>query len=200
MKKLFPLLTLVGALLLTGLLTGCAEAPTAKVDEVQAAFTAATDQEANVYVADQFTAAQDSFAAAQAEIEVQNGKFALTRDYSRAEALLQSAADLANASVEQVAAKKEEVRVQADSLILQAQTAVAEAQALLARAPRGKEGEVALVSIREDAGSAEGMVNEAIAAQGNGEYMKALDLARAAVEKANALIAEMNTAIEKTRS
>lgn len=199
MKKL-SLLTLTSVLFLAVLATGCAQAPQAKLDEAQAALAAADEAEADVYVPEQYTAAQDSFAAAQAEIEVQNSKFALTRSYGHAEALLQSAVDVATASTEQVAAKKEEARVEADSLIVQAQAAVAQARALLAKAPRGKDGGVALVSIQEDAGSAESLLNEAVAAQQSGEYAKARDNAKAALDKANGLVAEMNQTTGAARS
>lgn len=201
MKK-NSLLTLIIAFFFAGSmgLMGCAEAPQTKVDEAQAALAAADSAEADVYAADQYVAAQDSFAAAQAEIETQNAAFGLSRDYSRAEALLQSVVDLANASTEQVASRKEETRLEAEMLLAEAQTVVAQAQELAAKAPQAAEGDVAAVSFQQDAGSAQTLLDEAAAAQMNGEFAKARDLAKEAIEKANGLIAQAGQAAGQPRS
>ena len=79
------------AMLLFALLAGCAEAPKQAIDATNAALEAAKAAEADRYAADLFNAAKDSLAAAMTEVENQNAKFALTRNYGRAQQLLDSA-------------------------------------------------------------------------------------------------------------
>lgn len=188
---------LPAALLLVVLFTGCAQVPQEKLDEAQAALLRADEAEADLYVAEQFRAAQDSFAAAQVEIEVQSGKSAFSRDYSDAEALLQSTIDAAQAAIEGVEVGKEAVRLEAEGLLAEAQAAVTRAQELLAQA---KPGDVALVSFQEDAGTVQSMLAEAATAQQNGEFARARDLAKAALDKANALIAAVSQPAGATHS
>lgn len=192
-------LWIAGLVLAGGLIAGCASAPTQQLEAAQQALQAADSAEADVYVSDLYRAAQDSLAAAQVEIEAQNARFALTRNYERAERLLQFVAETARQAMEQVAQKKEEMRVEADTLLAEARRALEQTNELLKRAPRGKEGAVALVSIREDASSVEGQINEAAAALQSGDIFRAHQLAQQARDKAVGLVEELNAAIAKTR-
>lgn len=163
-----------GSMLVVGLLlAGCASAPTEQLKAAQQALQAADSAEADVYVADLYRAAQDSLAAAQVEIEAQNARFALSRDYKRAEQLLQFVTEMAQQAVVQVADRKEALRTEAEALIAEARKALMQTHELLGRAPRGKEGAIALVSIREDATSTENLLNEAEAALARGDIFQA---------------------------
>jgi hypothetical protein len=192
------MLAWLGVIAVAIVFAGCAKEPQAEIAAARAALFTADSLEADLYVSDLYQAAQDSFAAAQAEIQVQNARSSLARDYNRAAQQLQFVAQSAAMAQEQVAARKEELRVQTDTLIAQTKWAVAEARALLAKAPRGKDGNVALVAIQEDAGTAETMLNDAIQAQAEGKVAQAHDLARSALSRANSLVEEMNQAIAKT--
>jgi len=189
-----------GGLLAIGLLwAGCASAPNEQLEAAQRALQAADSAEADVYVADLYRAAQDSLAAAQAEIEAQNARFALARDYKRAEQLLQFVAETAQQATQQVAERKEALRAETEALIAEARQALMQTHELLGRAPRGKEGAIALVSIREDATSVEGLLNEASAALERGDVFQAHQLAQQARDRAAGLVNELNEAIAKTR-
>ncbi|QXD15281.1 DUF4398 domain-containing protein [Rhodocaloribacter litoris] len=186
---------LAGLFLLAVVLTGCAQVPQQQLDTAQAALQAAAEAEANLYVADLYQALQDSLAAAQTEIETQKSRFALTRDYSRAERLLQFVTQ--TAAEAQAATQKEAMRAEAERLIAEARQALTQVQDLLAKAPRGKEGTMALVSIQTDRNNASQTLDQATTALENGKILEARDLAATALEKANLLIQELNTAIAK---
>lgn len=185
------------AVMVLAFLAGCAEAPKQEVEAANAAMQAAEQAEANRYAADQFNAAKDSLNAAQAEIENQNAKFALTRNYDRAKALLASALAGFNSAKDAAAANKEAARVAADSLSKTLAASIEEAKKLMTRAPRGKEGKAALEMIQTDIASVEASVAEVNAAMTSGDYLSAQQKAQAAVTKINSIIEELNQAIAK---
>jgi|SRR5690606_16447278 hypothetical protein len=178
-------------------LSGCSTAPTAEFDAALAALDSADQVEADLYVADLYQAAQDSFAAAQAELEEQNAKSALTRDYSHVAELISFVQTTAMSAIEQVETRKEELFTNTQNLIAEAQAAVATARELAAKAPRSKD-KVALVAITEDAGDAEALLKDAITALEQGDVLNANQLAQNALEKAKALIDELNGTSEST--
>ncbi len=191
-------LTVAALLVAGGLFVGCASAPSEQLTAAQEMLTQAQTAQADLYVADLYQAAQDSLAAAQTEIEAQNAKFALTRSYDRAEALLAFVSQTATTATEQVAERKQTMQAETETLIAQAQETLTNVQALMAKAPRGKEGNMALVSISEDRGTAQSTLQEAIMALQNGDVANAHSLAQTASDKANSLVQELEAAIAKT--
>ncbi len=187
----------VGMVFALALLSGCAKAPQEAVDAAKAAVEAAKSAEADRYLADQFNAAQDSLNAAMAEIEAQNSKFALTRNYARAKTLLESATAAANAAKDGVAAKKEAVKAEAQDLTTKAQAAVEETKKLLAKAPKGKEGKEVLEQMQTELSGVEASITEASNTMNSGDYLGARDKLKAALDKANALNQELTDAISK---
>jgi hypothetical protein len=190
-------LTILGLFLTFALLSGCAKAPQQAVDTANAALQAAEQTQANLYVPDLFNAAKDSLNAAMAEINAQGSKFALTRNYDRAQQLLEAATKSANDAAGAVAAKKEEVKAEAQSLLTQAQAAVEETKKLLAKAPKGKEGKAALEQMQAELSGVEGAWTEANNALNSGDFIGARDKVKAALEKANSLNQELSDAISK---
>jgi len=198
MKKT-TLFTLVSGMALALMLVGCAKPPQQELEAAQAALTAAVDAEADIYSTDYYLAAQDSFETAQMEIEAQGAKSSFSRNYDHAKTLLQYATQTAQTATEEVADRKEEVRVEADRLITEAQDAVMTAQDLLGKAPSGKEGAIALVSIQDGINGASTSLDSALTAQAMGKYAQARDLAQSAFNQASGLVNEMNQAIAKTQ-
>lgn len=188
----------LGTFVLAGALVGCQAPPQEDLTAAQTALATADEAEADLYVADLYVAAQDSFAAAQAEIETQNGASQFSRDYARAQSLLQFVATTATQAQAEVETRKAAMIAETDTLILQAEEAVAQAQALMAQAPTGKDGALALVAIGEDAGTAASTLEEAKAAQAAGDIARAHDLAKAALDQATVLVGELNGAMAKT--
>jgi len=196
MKK-FPIFGLfVGAVVL---IAGCAKVPEEAIQSTSLLIDDARSQDANVYAPEIFSAAQDSFQAAQTEIELQKGKFALSRNYDVAERLLTSATQLAREASETGTVRKDEMRTETENLLLQAKEEAATAQDLLKRAPTGKEGRIALVAIKADVDSLSGMFAEVENLLSRGDVKSAHDQVQIALSRAQGLTQELQSAIDKSR-
>lgn len=176
---------------------GCKEPPTQLLADADAAMQAAQTAEANRYAADLFNAAKDSLNAAQAEVEQQNSKFALTRNYDRAAALLNSAVAAFNSAKDAAATNKETVKAEAEALLAQVTTKIEDAKKLMAKAPKGKEGRAALEMIQGDISAVETGLSEAQTALTGGDFMTARDKVQAAANKIDSVIGELESAIGK---
>ena len=187
----------VCAMLVLAFLAGCAEAPKQAIDATNAAMEAAKAAEADRYAADLFNAAKDSLNAAMAEVENQNAKFALMRNYGRAQQLLDGALAAFNSAKDAAATNKEAVRVEADTLAKALAAGIESAKKLMTKAPRGKEGKAALEMIQNDINAVEASVAEISTSTANGDFLGARDKAQAGVAKINSIIEELNQAIAK---
>jgi len=187
----------LGVILMLALVSGCAKAPQQAVDAAKAAVEAAKQAEADRYFPDEFKAAQDSLNAALAEIETQNSKFALTRNYDKAAKLLESATTLANSAAGNVVAKKETVKTEAQQLLVDLQTALTDAKALLKKAPKGKEGREALEAIKNELTTVENSLTEVPVLIDNGDFLSAKDKLTGWLQKVQQIITELNQAIAK---
>lgn len=189
----------LGVVLMLVFVSGCAKAPQQAVDAANAALAAAKQAEADRYLADEFKAAQDSLNAALTEIETQNSKFALTRNYDKAAKLLEAATSLFNTAGTNVAAKKEEVKAEAEKLVTDLQTGLTDAKALLKKAPKGKEGREALEAIQSELTTVETSLAEVTTLLTNGDFLSAKDKLTAGLQKVTQIIDELNQAIAKKR-
>jgi hypothetical protein len=180
------------------LFAACAKAPEQALTTSRDALTAARDAGADQYVPELYVAAADSFAAAEAEIETQNARNAFSRDYDRAEALLAFVTESAQVAQTRVSDQKEIVRTENEALFATVDSTLARVADLMTQAPVGKDGNVALASIREDATLAGSSLAAARAAQEAGDSIRANAIAEAALEKGQALAAELVRAIEAT--
>lgn len=198
MKNL-SVVILVGLLLGSFLLIGCAKAPQQDLDAAKAALEAAQAVEADRYAQDEMFAAKDSLDAAVAEIEKQNAKFALVRRYGKAKSLLLTTTNMANIAKDAAIANKEKVRLETESLIMETEAAIAATKELLKKAPRGKGEQMAVTAIKTDLEAVESSFVEAQTAKGQGDYLTARDKTAACLERAKALGEELKAAIEKKK-
>ncbi len=196
MSKKHFLLTLAVVVVLS-LVIGCAKAPQQEVDAAKAALEAAKTAEGDRYLPDEFNAAQDTLNAALAEIETQNSKFALTRNYGKAKQLLASALNLANKVGTDVAAKKEEVKAEVTQKVTDLSTAIEESKALWKKAPRGKEGREILEAMKSDIATVETSIPAVNALVEKGDFLAAKDKVNAALAKINSIKEELTNAIAK---
>jgi enamine deaminase RidA (YjgF/YER057c/UK114 family) len=192
-------LTLLGVFAAVGFLMGCAEVPQQEVDMAKSDLEAARAAEAEAYASGEFQAASDSLNAAMAEIETQNGKFALFRSYDRASQLLKSASDGAKQAQQMAVDNKQKVIAEVNDLKTQTQTALQQANELLAKAPKGKESREALESIKNDLMSVESVITEADQMAANNQYLTARDRLKGGLDKTNQIIQELTDAIEKKK-
>jgi DNA repair exonuclease SbcCD ATPase subunit len=179
------------------MMLGCAKAPQQAVDAAKAALEAAKTAEVDRYFADQYNAAYDSLSAALTEIETQNSKSAISRNYSKASALLASVTDTLNELMPQVEAKKEEVKVTVDTLQAKVQDELAATKKLIAIAPRGKEGSAALAAIQSELSTCETSLSEVNAVVEKGDWATAQDQLNATLAKIASLKNEIQQAIDK---
>ena len=198
--SLKSLVTVIGCSAMVGLLIGCAKVPQAEVEAAKAALSQAKAAEADVYVAAQYTAAQDSLNAAIAAIEKQKSAFALSRTYEPAKATLKAVTTLAVQAQNSAASAKELAKNEAAKAIADAQAAVTNAKDLLKKAPKGKAGKATLDSLNAQISSVETSLTEANTNLTNGQYTAAKDSALAAKQKADGIAQEVIAASEKTKS
>lgn len=196
MKKTYFLCGLA-AILALSLVLGCAKAPTEKVDAANTALEQAKAAEADRYFADDFKAISDSLNAAQVEIEKQNSRFALTRKYDHAAALLDYTAAHATSLAEKTAARKIEVKAEVDQKVVDINLAISETKALLAKAPKGKEGRQALEEMKSEITTAENSLPEITALLNSGDYLSASDKATAVHAQVTSINDELKSAIAK---
>src|SRR5512137_1150773 len=88
------------------LFAACASAPTAEITATKAAVTTAQIDDVRTYAADSLKAAEDEMSKALAEVQTQDGKFFISRDYKQASTMLKSAKDLAEKAVSDAQANK----------------------------------------------------------------------------------------------
>jgi len=175
-------------------MAGCGSAPQELIDNAKTALESAKSAEADQYVPDRYAAAKNALDGAMAEVDKQNSKF-LFKNYSDAETMLNNAITLAKEAESAAIARKEEVKKELPQMIEQLENAIKEVTTLMKKAPRGKEGMMALQSIQNDVNSLEKIVPEAKSAMQNENYMSAFNKTRSGLDKANSLIKELNQAI-----
>ena len=91
---------------------GCASAPQEEIDATQAAIIAAATEDVQAYAPEVLKEAHNTLAKAIAEVQTQNGKFALSRDYKGASDLLRLAKDKIATAATVAKAEKEELIAQ----------------------------------------------------------------------------------------
>lgn len=178
--------------------TSCAKAPEVEVTDAKAAIEAAKATEADRYVPADYKSMQDSLNVAMLEIENQNAKFALFRNYKKATATLAGVTTMAETVKTNAATRKEEVKNEAQQALAEVTALVNEVKELLTKAPKGKEGKEALEAIQGDVVLVESFLAEVSTLINNGDYLTAVDKVKAASEKATSLKTELEEAIAKT--
>jgi maltodextrin utilization protein YvdJ len=152
-------------------LCACSQAPQQEIDSAKAALEAARALEK--YAPEAFQKASDALNTAMAEVEAQNGKFALMRSYSQATELLAKAVEAANQAKAAGEAKREEVKKSAETLIQEAQTALDAAKAAVETAPKGKGSEADIAAMKADLEAQSTALMEAQSAFSAGDYLSA---------------------------
>ena len=179
--------------------TSCAKAPEVEITNAKAAIEAAKAVEAERYVPTEFKALQDSLNVALLEVENQNAKFALFRNYKKATATFTAVSTMSETVKTNAATRKEEVKNEAQQALAEVTALVTEVKELLASAPKGKEGKEALEAIQGDVVLVESFLAEVSTLINNGDYLTALDKVKAAGDKAASLKTELEEAIAKTK-
>jgi len=181
------------------LFAGCASAPTAEIDATKAALAAVRTDDVQNYAPESLKAAEDELSKALAEVQSQDGKFALSRDYKQASAMLKSAKDLAEKARNEAQANKIKAKADADAVLTALPQIVDEAKKALAKAPKGKDTRADLEAMQNDLKTAEETVAEANQAMSQERYKDALIKGNSARQKASAVIEQVKQAQEKIK-
>lgn len=186
-------------ILMATLLLGCSQAPTADLSATKTALDEARASEADKYAADDFNPAQKAFDDAANEIAAQDKSFFLTRNYSKAQQLLQDAQAKAQTAQTAAKANKEKVKLEVETLTTETEAAIETAQAALAKAPRGKDTQAELAAMKADLDGLTGALAEARDLYSKGDYLGAKAPLTTSKGKAEEVTAEVQTALAKVR-
>ncbi|HKC96311.1 MAG TPA: hypothetical protein VKB81_20050 [Nitrospira sp.] len=193
MSKHHVLLPVLCTVVLMG---GCAQPPADQINAAEQAVKDAEQSGAATYVANDYAKIDGLRAALKQEVADQDAKFALLRDYGKAEQL----AATTKAEAERVKADAVKKMEEAKSAAVQAQQAaqqtVQSTLALVAMAPAGKD-RAALESIKTDAEALKASLNDVQMAIDKADYLVAQTKAKAIQEKGQAVSKEVETALAK---
>ena len=192
MKRIMTML-LAPALLLA---VGCGKAPSDKLGEAEKAALDAKLAGAQAYVAEDFARLEGMLNNAKKEMDDQNAKFVLFRDYGKTEQLLVSVQAEIPKLLEETAKKKAEAKDGALKAHDEAKEAVKKAQALVAKAPVGKD-RAAVEAIKNDAKALTASLNDVQMAIDAEDYLTAQAKAKAVQDKSLALSSEVRGALAK---
>ncbi len=137
-----------------GFFSGCAKAPDQELAAAKAAIKAAQDVEADKYMPNNFQNIQNALSSAEAEIELQNSVFVLSRNYGKAKQLLKNATDLATQITAEAPGAKTDMIAQVEEGLTSAQEMAKETRVDIKKAPRSK-GKQVLAQMRTDLDAAE---------------------------------------------
>jgi PBP1b-binding outer membrane lipoprotein LpoB len=194
MKKLSLVLVVLG---LSLVLVGCASAPTEEVNATKAAVEAVQNDDVTTYAPESLQAAQDNLNKALSEIQTQDAKFALSRDYKAASEMLKAAKDSAEKAKNDAQANKAQAKADAEALIASLPATLEEAKKVLAKAPRGKDTRADLEAMQNDLKLAEEALTEANTLMTQEKYKDAL--AKAVKQQAAAVTEQVQAALAKLK-
>ncbi|MGQ0666395.1 MAG: hypothetical protein ACT4O4_05110 [Nitrospiraceae bacterium] len=191
MRKIIAPLTL-GVLLVSG----CAKPPAEQIEAAERAVKEAQQGGAATYAAQEYAKLEGDLAALKKEVADQDGKFALFRDYGKAEQLAASAKAEGERVTTEAAKKKEEAKAAALQAQQVAREAVRSTLDLVAKAPVGKD-RAALQAIKAEAEALNALLSQVQTALDKEDYPAAQTQAKAIHEKSQAVSSEIEQALAK---
>lgn len=187
---------LASLMLCAMLLAGCAKPPAEQIDAAEKALKDAQMSGAATYSAQEYAKLEASVTAMKKEVTDQDGKFALFRDYGKAEQLAVSAKTDSELVKADAVKKKEEAKAGALQAQQVAQEAVKSAVELVAGAPVGKD-RAALEAIKNDVEALKASLNQIQLAIDKEDYPAAQAQAKAIHDKGQSVSAELKNALAK---
>jgi hypothetical protein len=192
MKRIYFVLIVFAA---AAFFTSCGKLPQAEIDGAKASLEQAKTAQADLYLADEFFALQDSLNAVVVAAETQKSK--LMANYKEVKEKLNVITTQSNELVAKTATRKEEIKTDLASAQVEITTLLQENNQLLEVAPKGKEGKEALDAIRLDIESINTAVSDVPVLIESGDLLNAQTKVKAAQEKAAAINTELKTVLEK---
>ena len=187
--------TRIGWIAVLGLvLTACSQVPTVDVDAAKHALDEARNAQAAEYAPQAWTAAQDADAKLEAELDAQSQRWSALRSYTVSRQLALDTKSAAERSRDEAATGKDKAKDEASTMMAQARDESSRANAAVGSAPRGKGTEADLASLKSDASSIDGTLQEMQRAFDAGDYINAKVKAQAAIDAAKKIQAEIEQA------
>jgi len=192
-------LFLAGSLLaLAVVFAGCAKPPDTEMKDAQAALDdARTNAQADKWAASEFAAAKSKLDEANAEVDAQNQRFALMRNYDKAKELFAQAKTDSDRAKQAAAANKETAKNEANNKVQEATTALTAARDALTKAPVTKDTKADIQLFTSDLDGLDqslGDVRNMIASE---DYTGASSKASAIMAQANDIATKLTEATEK---
>jgi hypothetical protein len=178
------------------LAAGCAQPPADQINAAEQAVKDAHQSGAATYAANDYAKVEGLLTAMKQEVADQDAKFALLRDYGKAEQLAATTKAEAERVKADASKKMEEAKFAATQAQHGAEAAVQSTLELVSRAPAGKD-RAALESIKTDAQALKASLNDVQLMLDKSDYLGAQTKAKAIREKAEAVSHEIQTALAK---
>lgn len=193
MKMQQVLMSVLCAMAITA---GCAQPPAEQITAAEQAVQAAQQSGAATYLANDYAKIEGMVGALKKEVADQDAKFALLRDYGKAEQLAASTKAEAERVKADAIKKMEEAKFAATQAQQAAQDTVKTTLELVARAPAGKD-RAALEAIKADAEALKASLTDVQMMMDKADYLGAQTKAKAIQEKGQAVSKEIETALAK---
>jgi len=193
--------TRIGWIAVLGLvLAACSQMPTVDVDAAKHALDEARNAQAAEYAPQAWTAAQDADAKLEAELDAQSQRWSALRSYTVARQLAVDTKAAADRSRDEAVAGKDKAKDEASTMMAQAREESSRANAAVGSAPHGKGTEADLASLKSDATSIDGTLQEMQRAFDAGDYINAKVKAQAAIDASKKIEAEIEQAKTSRRA
>lgn len=176
------------------LLTGCAQAPTEKLEALEQAIAGATSAEAERYAPDAWADLSDKQARLEAELQAQQDKLAVFRSYDEVAKLAEEASLAAAAAGEAAMVAREQARTEASALIAEAKVKLEELNDMIKGAPRGKGTQADLAVLKNDASQLGLTIDAGEQSYDAGDYLTAKVKAEAALSSIEEIRSEIESA------
>ncbi len=186
---LFPLLVFL-------LAAGCSKQPEMEIAKANTAAGEAIAAEAAVYAPEALQGLEESQKALQRELEVQEKKFALFRNYDEAKIVAESVRLKAEKVRDTAVEKKTQAQQETAALIESTRSLLTEVQTMLASAPTGKGTALDIQVMKADLVTMESDITEASKRFMENDFMTAQKHARVALSTGMSLKSDLTAAME----
>ncbi|HOO84278.1 MAG TPA: hypothetical protein PLS94_06940 [Prolixibacteraceae bacterium] len=178
--------------------TGCAKIPQAEIDSANAAIEATRTAGADVYVPEAFVALTDSMSSVMESITSKDSK--MFKNFKQETEKLLSIVSQSDEVKALTEAKVAELKEQVDQIMLAISGNIDAAKTLIGQAPKGKEGNTALLAIKADVAAIETSLGELKTVVGTENYFTTLDKAKAIDAQITSIKTELEEVISKFNS
>jgi hypothetical protein len=193
MKRASVSIVIAAALVLAA---GCSKPPETEIQASRDALSAAREAQAAEYAPESLQSAEDALERLEAELKVQEERFALMRSYDTATSLANEAKTSAERAASDAASGKERMRVEVEQSLASARTTLDEVRALVANAPVGKGSTADIAALQSDLTGIEQQLTTAQSTFDSGNYIEARAQVQAAMQDVERVRSDVQAAMD----